>query len=192
MMRADSFTASFAASIAKASLSTAALCCAVALLCSPALAQHNLEEAQKTWPDLRLLDPDDIRSLSPALKADLTKRGCRIPIFTKWDGRHNVIRGSFHKRDSDDVAVLCLYGDDMSVVVYLNGQATMAEEIRKFPVDAYRMIHTVSPFVLGKRAIRDKATQRLPDFEHDGIDDGPVGERSETMYFHAGAWIQAF
>ena len=191
-------TTSFAAPTANASVGipafgcAVALCCAVMLHCSSALAQHNLEEAQKAWPDLRLFDPDEIRSLSSGLKTDLTERGCRIPKFTKWDGRHNVIRGSFRNRDSHDVAVLCLADNDMSVIVYFNGSTTMAEEIRKFPADAYRMIHTVSPFVLGKRAIRDKATGRLPGFDHDAIDDGPVGERSETAYHNAGAWMQVF
>ena len=191
-------TTSFAAPTARAPVGilafgcAIALCCAVTLHCSSALAQHNLDEAQKAWPDLRLFDPDEIPSLSSGLKTDLTERGCRIPKFTKWDGRHNVIRGSFRNRDSRDVAVLCLADNDMSVIVYFNGSATMAEEIRKFPADAYRMIHTVSPFVLGKRAIRDKATERLPEFDHDAIDDGPVGERAETAYHNAGAWMQAF
>lgn len=178
------------ASILAASI--AALFCATTLLSSSALAQHNLEEAKKAWPDLRLFEPDKIRNLSAALKTDLTKRGCRIPMFTKWDGPHNVIRGSFRKRDSHDVAVLCLADDDMSVIVYADSSASAAEEIRKFPADAYRMIHKVSPFVLDKRAIRDKATERLPDFEHDAIEDGPFGERSETTYYHAGTWVQVF
>jgi len=54
------------------------------------------------------------------------------------------------------------------------------------------MIHTVTPFVLKKKTIRDKATDRLPEFDHDAIEDGPVGERSETTYFDAGNWINVF
>ena len=168
------------------------LFCAAALFCSSALAQHNLDDAQKQWPDLRLFDPDKIRNLSSELKADLTRRGCRIPMFTKWDGPHNVIRGNFRDNGSNDVAVLCLVDDDMSIIIYGNGSAARAEQIRKFRANAYRMIHKVSPFVLNKRAIRDKATERLPDFNHDAIDDGPVGGRSETTYFHDGAWVQVF
>ena len=57
-----------------------------------ALAQHNLERAQKEWPDLKLLAPKQVKSLNETLRADLQKRGCRIPMFTKWDGRHNVSR----------------------------------------------------------------------------------------------------
>jgi len=157
-----------------------------------AWAQHNLEQAQRDWPDLQLLRPDQVRGLSGGLGKDLQARGCRIPMFTKWDGRHNVIRGHFLGAGTEDIAVLCLADDDMSIIVYPDGTARDAQEIRKFPADAYRMIHTVSPFVLKKRAIRDEATQRLPEFEHDAIDDGPVGERTETTYFSTGIWINVF
>jgi hypothetical protein len=157
-----------------------------------AQAQHNLEQAQQDWPDLKLLTPDKIRGLSDQLRSDLRARGCRIPMFTKWDGRHNVIRGAFMRAGSQDIAVLCLVEDDMSIIVYPKGSSQNAQQIRKFPADAYRMIHAVSPFVLKKRAIRDQATQRLPEFDHDGIEDGPVGDRTETTYFHAGSWINAF
>ena len=163
-----------------------------AMLLPAARAQHNLEQARKDWPDLRILDPQRMRGLSVAVKGDLTQRDCRIPIFTKWDGRHNVISGSFMAPGSQDLAVLCLHGDDMSIIVYPGGDTKDAREIRKFPADAYRMIHTVSPFVLKKKAIRDKATEQLPDFDHDGIEDGPVGERSETAYFTADKWMTVF
>jgi len=157
-----------------------------------AMAQHNLEQAQQAWPDLQLQSPERVRSLSKNLQQDLQSRQCRIPIFTKWDGRHNVIRGSFLQAGSEDVAVLCLAGDDMSILVYPGGNANGVQLIRKFPADAYRMIHAVSPFVLNKRAIRDNVVDRLPRFDHDAIEDGPVGERSETMYFTGGNWTTVF
>lgn len=157
-----------------------------------AMAQHNLEQAKQAWPDLELQSPERVRSLSKNLQLDLQNRQCRIPIFTKWDGRHNVIRGSFLQAGSEDVAVLCLADDDMSILVYPGGNANGAQLIRKFPADAYRMIHTVSPFVLNKRAIRDNAVDRLPKFDHDAIEDGPVGERSETVYFIDGNWKAVF
>ena len=162
------------------------------LLLPTARAQHNLAQAQRDWPDLQLLNPDKVRGLSDGLRNDLQTRGCRIPMFTRWDGRHNVIRGRFLGAASEDVAVLCLADGNMSIVVYPDGKNANAQEIRKFPADAYRMIHTVSPFVLNKRAIRDKATERLPAFDHDAIDDGPIGAGPETTYFNAGSWINAF
>jgi len=157
-----------------------------------ALAQHNLEQAQKEWPDLKLLSPKQVKSLNDVLRADLQKRGCRIPMFTKWDGRHNVISGAFIHSGSKDVAVLCLVDDDMSIIVYPDSNTRNTQLLRKFPADAYRMIFSSSPFVMKKKAIRDNATQQLPTFDHDGIEDGPVGGRSETVYFNDGNWINVF
>jgi len=155
-------------------------------------AQHNLDDAVKDWPDLRILEPAQVPALAPQVRTDLAKRGCKVPIFTKWDGPHNAIRGEFARPGEQDVAVLCLKADDMSIMVYWGGAPERAEELRKFPADAYRMIHTVTPFVLKKRAIRDEAVDRLPAFDHDAIEDGPVGGLSETMYNHEGRWIQVF
>jgi len=162
------------------------------LLSTPGNAQHNLEQAQQAWPDLRLLSPQQVRGLATNLQQDLQTRQCRIPVFSNWDGQHNVIRGSFLGPGSKDVAVLCLANDDMGIIVYPGGNPDKAQRIRAFPANAYRMIHTVSPFVLNKRAIRDNATERLPQFDHDAIDDGPVGERAETIYFYEGNWKTVF
>jgi hypothetical protein len=166
-----------------------------ASVCAAASAwpQHNLQEAQRDWPDLRLLSPSQVRSLGPGLRGDLERRKCRIPLFTRWDGKHNVIQGAFAEPGRQDVAVLCVAGDDASIVVYWGGAPDKAEELRKFPADAYRMIHTVTPFVLNKRAIRDQAQDRLPAFDHDAIEDGAVGGGpSETIYYHAGGWLDVF
>jgi hypothetical protein len=168
------------------------LLASAALMPLSALAQHNLEQAQRDWPDLQLLAPEQVRGLDSALRDDLQARACRIPVFGNWDARHNVIRGAFLRRGSRDLAVLCLVKDEMSIIIYPDGRAQNTQQIRRFPADAYRMIHTVSPFVLKKKAIRDKAAQRLPKFDHDAIDDGPVGERAETIYFDGSGWATVF
>ena len=80
----------------------------------------------------------------------------------------------------------------MSIIVYPHGGTAGAQEIRKFPANAYRMIHTASPFVLKRKAIRNQVADRTPTFDHDAIEDGPVGERSETTYFDAGNWATVF
>ena len=159
---------------------------------SNALAQHNFDETKKAWPDLRILAPDKIRTLSAPIKSDLSKRGCRIPMFTKWDGRHNVIRGSFRIAGSSDVAVLCYADDEMSIIVYPDGRVANAEELRKLPANALRMIYVMSPFVLNKRAIRDKAVDKLPKFDHDAIEDGLIGGHAETTYYDKGVWHDVF
>ncbi|MEX0960870.1 MAG: hypothetical protein WDZ63_16445 [Burkholderiales bacterium] len=54
------------------------------------------------------------------------------------------------------------------------------------------MIHTATPFVLGRRAIRDRVTEWLPPCDHDGIDDGLIGEQVKTVYRHAGKRVDMF
>ena len=157
-----------------------------------ASAQHNLDQAKRDWPDLRMLEPAQLRTLTQAVRADLERRGCKVPMFTRWDGEHNVIRGSFLTAEDIDVAVLCLAGDDTSIIVYAQGAVDGAQEIRKFPADAYRMIHRASRFVMSKRAIRDQVAARLPTLDHDGIDDGPLGGVSETAYHDNGHWLTPF
>ncbi len=158
----------------------------------PVYAQHNLDDAKKDWPDLRILEPDQVRILTPQVRSDLARRGCKVSLFTKWDGPHNTITGEFARPGQKDVAVLCLKADDMSILVYWAGSPDRAEELRRFPADAYRMIHTVTPFVLKRRAIRDEAVDRLPAFDHDAIEDGPAGGATETMYNLEGRWLQVF
>lgn len=155
-------------------------------------AQHNLDQAKRDWPDLRLLEPARWRTLPQALRVDLERRGCKLPRFMRWDGEHNVIRGSFLAEGNADIAVLCLAGEDMSIIVYAQGAADNAQEIRKFPADAYRMIHRASRFVLSKRAIRDQVAAQLPVLDHDGIDDGPLGGLTETAYHDNGQWLTPF
>lgn len=167
------------------------LTAALSISCA-AHAQYNLEEAKKEFPDLRILAPAQVRTLPPAIREDLARRGCKVPIFTKWDGAHNAIRGQFARAGQQDLAVLCLHGDDMSVMVYWGGAVDKAEETRKFAANALRMIHAVTPFVLKKRAIRDEAEERLPDFDHDAIEDGPLGGHAETVYFQDGQWLTVF
>ena len=140
------------------------------------------------------------REAPPGVARDSERRALEVLIEARRNvtGRHEprlvieVEDRSSAPAHRQDAAVHIVADEDADDDERIALREAIDQYGRKFPVDAYRMIHTVSPFVLGKRAIRDKATQRLPDFEHDGIDDGPVGERSETMYYHAGAWIQAF
>ena len=80
------------------------------LLSATSLAQTSVEDARKKWPDLRYLEPSQLRELPDAVRADLEKLGCRIPRFMKWDARHNVIQGQFFKAGQNDWAVLCQVG----------------------------------------------------------------------------------
>lgn len=160
-----------------------------AALVAAASAQTGLKEIQKEWPDFRYLEPKQVRELPALIKADLEKRGCRIPRFTRWDARHNVIQGQFLKPGQRDWAVLCWHQDKSSILIYPGSAAADVQTVRSEDHDPYRIIHTVTAFVLQKRAVRDKLTESLPPFDHDGIEDGPIQKASLVLYYRDGEWV---
>jgi len=154
-----------------------------------ASAQTALSEIQKEWPDFRYLEPKQVRELPVVIRTDLEKRGCKIPRFTKWDARHNVIQGQFLKPGERDWAVLCRQQNKSSILIYPGGATAEVQLLRNEDHDPYRIIHTATAFVLQKRAIRDKLTESLPQFDHDGIEDGPIKRNAIVLYFRDGEWI---
>jgi hypothetical protein len=161
-----------------------------AALAATANAQTGLKEIQKEWPGFRYLEPKQVRELPALIKADLEKRGCSIPRFTRWDARHNVIQGQFLKPGQRDWAVLCRHQDKSSILIYPGSAAADVQTVRTADHDPYRIIHTVTAFVLQKRAVRDKLTESLPPFDHDGIEDGQIQKAALVLYYRDGEWVQ--
>lgn len=161
----------------------------LALVCAATLAQSPTEEFRKEWPDFRYQEPKQIRDLPAAVRADLDNRGCRIPRFTKWDGPHNAIQGQFMKAGQQDWAVLCAAGDKTVILLYPAGAADAVQPLRTEEADPHRFIHVVTAFVLSKRALRDQqGEQPVQEFDHDAIEDGPIGKTGRVIYFRAGEW----
>src|SRR5689334_18492660 len=82
-------------------------------------------------PDLqRLIEAADrqVVRLSPAafpelpknLRAELQRRGCKIPQLPMVRGRQNVIKGQFAKPGQTDWAVLCSIERVSSILVFWN------------------------------------------------------------------------
>lgn len=161
-----------------------------AVLATAASAQTASQEIQKEWPDFRYLEPKQLREVPAVIKADLEKRGCKIPRFTKWDARHNAIQGQFLKPGQRDWAVLCRHQDKSSILIYPGSAAVDVQTVRSEDHDPYRIIHTTTAFVLQKRAIRDKLTESLPPFDHDGIEDGPIQKAALVLYYRNGEWME--
>jgi hypothetical protein len=133
--------------------------------CTPAQAQTAPEEFLKEWPDFRYLEPKQVRDLPAAVRADLEKRACRVPKFTKWDGAHNAIQGPFLGAGAQDWAILCATPDKTIILVYAGGLAETVQPLRGEDPDPRRFIHAVTAFVLGKRALRDQQGEMpLPEF----------------------------
>lgn len=163
---------------------------AFALLCAcAAQAQTIPEEFRKEWPDFRYLEPKQIRSLPDAVRADLESRGCRVPKFTKWDGPHNAIQGQFMKAGQQDWAVLCATADKSVILLYPAGAVESVQPLRNEEADPGRFIHAVTAFVLSKRALRDQQGEEpVEEFDHEAIEDGPIGKTGKVIYFRSGEW----
>jgi hypothetical protein len=155
--------------------------------CSAA-GQEAPETFRKQWPDFRYLKPGQLRALPAAIRDDLEKLGCRIPMFTRWDGKHNAVQGQFLRAGQRDWAVLCRAGDNTGILLYPAGEATGLPMLHVEPGDPRRMIHAVSGFVLSKRAVRDRPDQPAPVFDHDGIEDGPIQGAAKVLYFRNSDW----
>ena len=143
----------------------------------------------KEWPDFRQLEPRQVRELPAPVRADLEQRGCRIPRFTKWDGKHNAIQGKFLHPGAQDWAILCAASGKTVILIYPDGTTDLVQPLRSEDADPHRFIHAVTPFVLEKRALRDQeGEQPTPQFDHDGIEDGPIGKPGRVVYFREGEW----
>jgi hypothetical protein len=171
-------------------MKTAFLAAAVLLACATAQAQDLPEEFRKAWPDFRYLEPKQVREIPAPVRADLEARGCRIPRFTKWDGPHNAIQGQFVAAGRQDWAILCAANDRSTILLYPGGAVEAVQPLRAEDLDPHRFIHTVTAFVLGKRALRDQQEgQPVPVFDHDAIEDGPIGKPGRVIYHRDGEWM---
>ncbi|MGQ0577920.1 MAG: hypothetical protein ACT4PQ_03305 [Betaproteobacteria bacterium] len=159
-------------------------------LAGAASAQTASTEIHKEWPDFRYLEPKQLPELPALIRADLEKRACKIPRFTRWDARHNAIHGQFLKPGQRDWAVLCRQQDKTSILIYPASAAADVQLVRGQDHDPYRIIQTVTAFVVQKRAIRDKLTDTLPPFDHDGIEDGPIQKAAIVLFYRDGEWMQ--
>lgn len=162
----------------------------MAALCVAAAAQTTAEEVRRQGPEVRYLDPAQLRELPEVIRTDMGKLGCRVPKFLTWDARHNAIQGQFFKPGQTDWAVLCQVGDKTGILLYPGGVATDLPMLRSEPTDPARTIHVVSAFVLQKRAVRDRPDEPPPPFDHDGIEDGPIQKPGRVIYHRDDEWAE--
>lgn len=157
--------------------------------CAVADAQPVQEEFHNEWPHFRYLQPKQVPELPAAIRADLERRNCLVPKFTKWDGHHNAIRGQFIRTGQLDWAVLCADAGKTIILLYPSGVAEGVLPLRSEDNDPHRFIHTVTAFVLAKRAARDQqGDEQLPVFDHDAIEDGSIQQSGRVIYFRDGEW----
>ena len=150
--------------------------------------------------------PSRFPALPAAVRADLERRGCRIPQSAETgapEPLHNVISGAFTGKGGADWAVLCSVHDTSQILVYRAAAAAAFDSLaraadRNFlqTIDGAGRI-AYSRKLMGASAayIRSHAnayngpTPPSP-LDHEGIDDGFQGKGSEIYYYFGGKWLK--
>lgn len=147
------------------------------------------------------LSPSKFPQLPPAIRQELTRRGCAIPQV--WGGKsaHNVIKGSFIKPDEIDWAVLCSANQTSAILIFRNASPTRVIELAR-EADINRLqgeggekigySREISPvgrdFIM--RHYDAYGSVKPPPIDHQGIDDAFVGKASVVLYFYRGKWLE--
>ena len=169
------------------------------VLCVSAHADEWSDADQAT----RRLAPAEATALPPAVRADLEKRGCRIPQFFASRQAGNFARGTFLGTERDDWAVLCSIARVSRILVYPGGtaqgvvevpgsarkDADFLQEVGGGRIGFSRSVSAMSPQqgrrhqmqLLGRVAVR---------FQHAGIEDAFIEKAAVARYFNGRKWMQ--
>jgi hypothetical protein len=147
------------------------------------------------------LSPSSFPQLPPAIRQELTRRGCTIPQAWGEKGPHNVIKGAFIKPGELDWAVLCSVNRTSTIQIFPNASTgrviKLAREadINRLQGEGGNQIgycREISP--VGRDSIvrhyQAYDGVRPPPIDHQGIDDAIVGKASVVHYFYRGKWLE--
>jgi hypothetical protein len=172
---------------------------AAAIACSQTKSQLNAEKADR---EVTRLPPGDFPQLPPAIRHELSRRGCTIPQPSGEKIRRNVIKGAFTQPGQLDWAVLCSVHQTSAILVFPNASTTRIFELARRedknelqelrpdggPVLGYsRQIDPVGRHFILER-YRAYGGPKPPPIDHQGINDAFIGKASEVYYFHRGRW----
>lgn len=147
------------------------------------------------------LPPSAFPELPQAVRAELERRGCAIPLAFGNRESQSVIRGRFTSASRVDIAVPCSRKRISSILVFRNGSVAAVADIAKRP-DA-DFLQVVGPDTIGfSRALGAADPAYIwehykrydgpepPRLDHDGINDAFVEKGSVVWYWHGGRWLQ--
>lgn len=152
-----------------------------------------------------LLGPSAYPKLPSEVRADLERRGCRIPQASGPDVSrseqshpNNVLVGAFTGRRTRDWAVLCSVADTSRILVYHDGRPQRVDSLAPHgdalylakERDAwgfYRVLMRATPEQI-RRLARDWGDPAPPRLDHLGIEDYFAGKASEIHFFRLGRW----
>ncbi|MBC5783183.1 hypothetical protein H8N03_09530 [Ramlibacter sp. USB13] len=159
------------------------------------------------WSDAdlatRRLAPSEVQALPAPVRADLERRGCRIPQAFAAKNAGNFARGTFLGSDADDWAVLCSIARASRILVYPGGTAQGVQEVpgsaRKDAdflqqVGGGRIGFSRSVIAIGPTQAHRRQNQArgriVVRFQHAGIEDAFLEKRSRVHYFNGRKWVE--
>ena len=164
---------------------------------APDVAADPWIEAERRIVRLR---PAAFPDVPEVVRADLERRGCRIPQSPGGDRWQNIVSGRFTGPRAMDWAALCSRVGASAILVYPNGRTRGVLELHRADDRGYlqqdvtaivfsRQISVATPAYI---RVKNHPTlvPGLPRFDHDGINDAFVGKASTVWFRSAGRWLR--
>jgi hypothetical protein len=146
------------------------------------------------------LAPSAFKALPTTVRADLDRRGCRIPQVADEPEPTNVITGNFLGRDSNDWTILCSVNRVSRVLVYSSDSRTVVDSL--FEAPDRNFLQTMSGGRIGFSRMISKATSKriraaaaryktpTGPISHDGIEIAFVDKASSIYYWNGKRWME--
>jgi hypothetical protein len=148
------------------------------------------------------LAPSAFSALSPTVRRDLERRGCRIPQSFARRDPHNVVRGRFTRAGQMDIAVLCSTGITSTILVFRGGTTSEVVELASQSDETFlqtiaadgRLGYSRALAVANSTHIRQHhaecgGLEPPTRIDHDGLEDIFVEKASVIWYWYRGRWL---
>lgn len=169
------------------------------LLQHGSLAAHDWERANVATVRLK---PAIFSELPATIRQDLERRGCEVPQTFSNKIPHNVIRGRFTSISEIDTAVLCSKRQISTILVFRGSSISAVTELATRPDREFLQVESAGNVVGYSRALgvagpmyirrhyREGKGAKLPQLNHDGINDIFIEKGSVVWFWYAGRWLQ--
>jgi hypothetical protein len=148
------------------------------------------------------LSPSAFPALPSEVRAELERRGCKVPQPANAGQPQNVISGRFTSATASDWAVLCSREKRSAILIFRGGRANSVDELAEEADAQYlqvvagngrigfsRQLAVTSRTVI-RRRLGTHGALKPATVDHDGIENNFVGKVSLVWYWSGGKWIQ--
>ena len=164
------------------------------------LARGSPQDFQRANLATKRLAPATFATLPLEIRRDLEKRGCTIPQAFTATRPGNVISGRFTSAAKTDWAALCSVNRVSSMLVYRGSSVSSVAELASFPDSTFLQVVGPNGAIGYSRAIvaasagyireHNRGNPRLPQVDHDGVNDLFVQKGSSVWYWDGGRWLE--